>query len=98
MAYITKSRGRPVGSLVRQNIVEIINSTGPLHGYDIYKLYCERFPEISLRLVYYHLKKGLETGEFKIAGLVNKEGNFSWGNKSENILYNLGPNAHPIKN
>lgn len=95
---MSRSRGRPVGSVVRQNIIEIINSNGPMHGYDLYKLYCERFPEISLRLVYYHLKKGIDTGELKIISLVSKEGNFSWGTKSENIVYGLGPNAHPIKN
>ena len=59
-------RGRPVGSNVRQNILEILHFMGSAHGYHIYKVYKQIFPKITLRGVYYHLKKGTELGELEV--------------------------------
>ncbi|MBW2971587.1 hypothetical protein KY359_00995 [Candidatus Woesearchaeota archaeon] len=51
-------RGRPVKSAIRQNIVEILYFMGEGYAYDVYKQYLELFPAVTMRSVYYHLKKG----------------------------------------
>jgi hypothetical protein len=91
-----RGQGRPIGSKVRQNIVEILYFYRQLHGYDLYKIYIDLYPKVTMRLIYYHLKKGLDTGEFKIARLDKKSGNYSWGTTSENVIYELGTNANPM--
>ena len=91
-----RGQGRPIGSKVRQNIVEIIYFYRQMHGYEIYKIYSDLFPPVTMRLIYYHLKKGLDTGEFRIQRISRKEGNYSWGTDVENILYELGQDAKPI--
>ena len=91
-----KGQGRPLGSKVRQNIVEILYFYKQMHGYDIYKVYTDLYPPVTLRLIYYHLRKGLDTKEFRIQKISHKEGNYSWGNDTENIIYELGEQARPI--
>lgn len=86
-------RGRPVKSAIRQNIVEILNVKGDLYGYDIYRVYREIFPTITLRSIYYHLKKGISTGEFVVKEVRKEKGDFSWGAETEKIYYALGPKA-----
>jgi DNA-binding PadR family transcriptional regulator len=86
-------RGRPVKSIIRQNIVEILNVKGEMYGYDIYKIYREIFPSITLRSIYYHLKKGVSTGEFIVKEVKREKGNFSWGGETEKTYYALGPKA-----
>jgi len=88
-------RGRPVGSNVRQNIVEILHFLGSAHGYHLYKVYVQIFPKITLRGVYYHLKKGIELGEFEVDEVQKETGNYSWGSEAEKIYYKLGKNAKP---
>ncbi len=88
-------RGRPIKSAIRQNIVEIINVKGELYGYDIYRIYREIFPSVTLRSIYYHLKKGISTGEFIVKEVKKEKGNFSWGTETEKIYYTLGPKAQP---
>ena len=88
-------RGRPAGSQVRQNIVEILNYGGKLHGYGIFSVYKALFPKAGIRNVYYHLKKGIETGELKVAEVRKESGNYSWGGYVERRYYALGPNAKP---
>jgi hypothetical protein len=88
--------GRPYGSVVRQNIVEILFFYEQLHGYEIYKIYSALFPKITLRLVYYHLKKGVLLGELKVAKIDRKQGKYSWGGTSENIIYSLDKDARPL--
>jgi hypothetical protein len=88
-------RGRPTVSQIRQNIVEILYFMENSYGYDIYKIYRELFPKITLRSVYYHLKKGTAIGEFKIEKVKAEKGNYSWGNEVEKTYYALGPNAKP---
>ncbi len=86
-------RGRPIGSTVRQNIIEIINVLGKSHGYEIYKVYRDLFPKVTLRVIYYHLRKGLDLGELEIEKISMEKGNYSWGGEAEKIYYKLGPKA-----
>ncbi|MBT4604518.1 hypothetical protein HOC01_02670 [archaeon] len=86
-------RGRPAKSRVRQRIVEILAHMGKGYGYRVSKVYNEIYPEIASRLVYYHLRKGIQTGEFVVREVKVEKGNFSWGASVEKIYYMLGPNA-----
>jgi len=88
-------RGRPIGSNVRQNIIEILYFLGSAHGYHLYKVYKQIFPKITLRGVYYHLRKGKELGEFVIDEIQKESGEYSWGSEAEKIYYKLGPKAKP---
>lgn len=89
------ARGRPVRSVVRQNIVEILYFLGSAHGYHIYKVYKNVYPSVTLRGIYYHLKKGLDTSEFDVADVQKEQGNFSWGTEAEKTYYKLGKKAKP---
>ncbi|MFP4567514.1 MAG: hypothetical protein ACLFN8_01080 [Candidatus Woesearchaeota archaeon] len=89
------SRGRPVGSAVRQNIIEILYFLGSGHGYHIYKIYKSVYAPVTLRAIYYHLKKGLETDELAISNIQREQGDFSWGTEAEKIYYKLGKLAKP---
>ncbi|MCF7866441.1 hypothetical protein K9L67_01405 [Candidatus Woesearchaeota archaeon] len=88
-------RGRPIGSPVRQNIIEVLYFLGSAHGYHIYKIYKQIFPKITLRGIYYHLKKGLELGELIIDEVQKESGSYSWGSEAEKTYYKLGPKAKP---
>ena len=100
--YINKSaffsrmpRGRPVRSQIRQNIVEILYFLGSACGYDIYKVYIEVYPKVTMRSIYYHLKKGVELSEFKVEKIEQVKGDYSWGGEAEKIYYSLGEDATP---
>ena len=86
-------RGRPVGSVVRQNIVELLSVVGKAYGYQLHKFYCEVFVPCTREVVYYHLKKGTLLGEFEVHEVKRVEGNFSWGSHAEKTYYKLGPQA-----
>ena len=88
-------RGRPVNSMIRQNMIEILYFLGQGYGYEIYKIYREIFPSATMRVMYYHLQKGVELKEFKIAKIDKVEGNYSWGDKAEKRYYTLDENAEP---
>ena len=88
-------RGRPVGSTIRQNIVEILYFLKKAYGYEIYKAYRDLFPKITLRVVYYHLRKGVATHEFVVDKVIQEKGNYSWGGSAEKIYYSLGKEAKP---
>ncbi|MEA3430675.1 MAG: hypothetical protein U9R08_05360 [Nanoarchaeota archaeon] len=88
-------RGRPVKSQIRQNIVEILYFLGNGYGYDIYKIYRDIFPKVTMRSIYYHLKKGIETGEVKIKTVKSEKGEYSWGGEAEKTYYALGEKAIP---
>ena len=90
-----KQRGRPVNSQIRQNMVELLFYIGKAYGYDIYRHYIEIFPKITLRSIYYHLKKGVEIGEFEVEKIKKEKGDYSWGEMAEKIYYKLGPSASP---
>ncbi len=91
-------RGRPVGSKVRQNIVEILHHCKEMHGYNVYAIYKDIFPKVTMRAIYYHLKKGIETKEFKVTRIKKESGEYSWGGEVERIYYSLGPEARPQGN
>lgn len=88
-------RGRPIRSEVRQNIVEIVHHLGSAYGYQITKAYSDIFKKIDSELVYYHLKKGLSTGEFELGEVKVEKGDYSWGKSVEKSYYKLGPKASP---
>ncbi|MBI2664197.1 hypothetical protein HYX10_02540 [Candidatus Woesearchaeota archaeon] len=92
------ARGRPSGSRVRQNIVEILHIARELHGYAAYAIYKEIFPKVTMRAIYYNLKKGLETREFRVAQIRKEKGQYSWGAEVERVYYALGENAKPAGN
>lgn len=91
-------RGRPVKSAIRQNVVNILSFLHQGYGYDIYKIYKELFPHCTQKSIYYHLKKGVSTGEFVVQKVEREKGDFSWGSEVEKIYYALGPQAHPEQN
>lgn len=89
-------RGRPVKSAIRQNIIDILFHMKKGYGYEIHKIYLDLFSGVSQRVIYYHLKKGLDTQEFIIENIKREKGNYSWGESAEKIYYALGPQASPI--
>ena len=86
-------RGRPVGSEIRQNIVELLYFLGSGYGYGLWKKYIVIFPKCTLRSIHYHLKKGLSTGEFIVKEIKVEKGEYSWGGTVEKIYYALGEQA-----
>jgi len=68
---------------------------GKGYGYDIYRVYCALFPKVTLRSIYYHLRKGVSLEEFQIEKVVTEHGDYSWGKEVEKIYYALGKNAKP---
>ncbi len=87
-------RGRPIGSNVRQNLIEIIAFKAPACGYELHKIYCEIFPKTSRENVYYNLRQGVKLGIFNVE-IKKVEGNYSWGKFAEKIFYSLGSKAKP---
>mgnify|MGYP003968904305 FL=1 len=92
------ARGRPVFSNIRQSIVEILYFKDKAYGYQIYTIYRDIFPKVTMRSIYYHLKKGVETGEFVVNKIERQKGDYSWGDKAEKIYYSLGEKARPTMN
>ena len=93
LEIISRQRGRPCHSEIRQNIVELLFFFKSCHGYELYKHYCEVFPKVTMRSIYYHLKKGVKLNEFVVDKVVKEQGNFSWGTEAEKVYYANGPNA-----
>ncbi|MBD3202744.1 hypothetical protein GF327_00485 [Candidatus Woesearchaeota archaeon] len=91
-------RGRPADSNIRRNIVEILNYIKKGYGYEIYKIYRNFFPKVTMRSIYYHLNKGVELGIFKIENIEQEKGEYSWGESAKKIYYTLGKNAKPRGN
>ena len=89
------ARGRPVQSVIRQNIIEILYFMKKGYGYDIYKAYIKIYPKVTMRSVYYHLKKGVALEEFKVQKIEKVQGDYSWGSEAEKVYYILGPKAKP---
>ena len=86
---MNKKMGRPVRSVVRENIAEILFFLGKGYGYEICKIYLALFPKVTRRLIYYHLKKGVDLKEFKIAKVEKVRGDYSWGSEAEKVYYSL---------
>ena len=76
-------------------MVEILHFMNEGYGYQIFKAYKDLYDPITLRVIYYHLKKGQALGEFAVAGVKKTEGQYSWGPEAERVFYSLGPNAKP---
>ena len=91
-------KGRPIKSEIRQNMIEILHFIHKAYGYEIYKTYVLIFPKVTMRSIYYHLKKGLSLGEFVVSKIEKEKGDYSWGGEAEKIYYALGPNAKPSGN
>lgn len=68
---------------------------GSAYGYEIYKVYVDIFPAVTMRSIYYHMKKGLSLKEFRISRIKSEKGDYSWGPEAEKTYYSLGENANP---
>ena len=88
-------RGRPLRSQIRQNIVEILHYLPKGYGYQISKVYQELFPRVTQRVIYYHLRKGIQTKEIVMHSVEHEKGDFSWGTSVEKVYYSLGTLADP---
>jgi hypothetical protein len=88
-------RGRPVFSKIRQNIVELLYYMGKGYGYEVYQAYVDIFPKVTMRSVYYQLRKGVDLGELEIESVKVEKGDYSWGADAEKTYYRLGKDAKP---
>lgn len=88
-------RGRPVGSEIRQNIIEILYFLKQGYGYEIHKIYIEIFAPCTREVIYYHLRQGTKLKEFEVIEIKKESGMYSWGPAAEKIIYKLGPKAKP---
>ncbi len=79
-------------------MVDLLQYMKSGYGYDIYKAYVAVFPKVTLRSIYYHLKKGVALQEFAISKIEKEKGDFSWGSEVEKTYYALGPAAKPTSN
>lgn len=75
-------------SPVRKAMVSLLEEHGELYGYRMQKLYENKFGHISLRLVYYHLSRGVKEGIFNVQVREEEKG-CSWGNHVERKYYSL---------
>lgn len=87
-------RGRPLKPEIREKISSILAHVGQSYGYELYKYYQSVFGKITIRNLYYNLKKGLELGEFIILDIRQEIGTFTWGGATQHIYYGLGPYSH----
>ena len=71
-------RGRPFKSNIRKNIITILYYLGEGYGYEVSKLYNKIFPKVTMRSVYYHLKRGVELKEIKMEEIKQEQGQYSW--------------------
>jgi len=90
-----RKRGRPLGSIIRQNIIDLLFVLKEAYGYEITKYYNQLFPKTTQRNIYYHLNKGVMTGEFKVKRIKQEQGSYSWGRTAEKKYYALGKEAKP---
>lgn len=85
----TRKRGRPLKSVVRDRLKEMLYIAGELTAYEAHKYYIQLFAKTSQRNIYYQLQKGVEIGMFKIARVEEEKGDFSWGPISKKTYYEL---------
>ncbi|HLP79299.1 MAG TPA: hypothetical protein VK158_01570 [Acidobacteriota bacterium] len=83
-------RGRPVKSVIRQNIVQLLARIKPITGYELAKLYCKCFASCTQRSIYYHLHKGVELEEISVDRKERAAGTFSWGPTSDRLYFTIG--------
>ena len=89
------ARGRPPGSRVRENLIEVLHVLKRAYGYELYLAYREVFPPVAMRTIYYHLRKGTQYGLFRVETVRVEPGSYSWGPDAERVYYVLGPRARP---
>lgn len=82
---LNKRKKKKEGDLIRYRIASILFFNGPTYGYEISKIYNKIFAPITLRNIYYHLKKGLALGMFKIKEAKSEQGQYSWGDTTEKV-------------
>ena len=87
--------GRPKGSPIRQNIVELLYFMGEGYGYEIHKIYNELFEPVTQESIYYNLKRGVNNEEFILKEVKIEKGEFSWGQTVEKYIYTLGSQSNP---
>src|SRR3989337_4460353 len=92
---VMKRRGRAVGSVIRDNVVELLFHVKAAHAYELYQKYKKVFGPVNIRSVYYNLTKGKELGVFEIKEVQKVVGDFSWGSSAERIVYGLSEKANP---
>ena len=88
-------RGRLFKSQIRQNIIEILYYLGRGYGYQISKIYNAIFPQVTQRVIYYHLRKGSQIKEIEMHSVEKEVGDFSWGTSVEKVYYTIGQEAEP---
>lgn len=72
---------------------QIVDTLCASYGYEIYRVYNEFFEPISLRSMYYHLKRGVQLDEFKEVAVKETKGSYTWGDISIRKYYILGTAA-----
>jgi hypothetical protein len=82
-------KGRPERSKIRDNVKEILEENGSSDGYSLYKKYILKYPKVTMRSIYYHLKKGVELEIFRVKEVLKDRGNHSWGEYSEKVIYEI---------
>ena len=87
------TKGRPLKTEIREKVAHILRQINAGYGYQIYKIYNEVFGRVSLRNLYYNLKKGALVGEFVVVDIKLEKGSFTWGGQVEHKYYALGPYA-----
>ena len=95
---MAESRGRPLGSEVRRNIIDILKHMGKAYGYQIHKVYKEIFTPVTLRTIYYHLNKAQKLGLVKVENIQTTDGSYSWGTTAVKRFYSLTNKANPRNN
>lgn len=76
-------------------MVELLAAMKEAYGYGLYKAYIRIFPKVTMRSIYYHLKKGVSLQEFVVSRVEKSRGEYSWGPEAEKTYYALGQNAKP---
>jgi len=90
-----RGRGRPTTSKIRDNMIELLYFMKSAYGYELYKAYRKIFPAVTMRSIYYHLKKGTQLGVFEVDKVERSKGEYSWGPEAEKIYYKLTQDAKP---
>ena len=85
--------GRKPHSLIRERIAAILEELGNAYGYEVYKEYIKRYDKPTMRVIYYHLNKGVDLGLFTVKDVRVEQGNYSWGKEAKKVYYSL--NKHP---
>ena len=81
-AIPSRKRGRPLKSVVRDRLKEMLYIAGSLTAYEAHKYYVQLFSKTSQRNIYYQLQKGVDIGMFKIYEVVEEKGNYCFSKQT----------------